>query len=177
MIVFNRRGLGAAIVLLALSSSVAPAVADEFGQRCTDLPAEVTAKRDAIGEAAAKDDLPAMAALANPEDAFGFGDVADIGQAWVGWKQQGTDMAAIARALLDLDCSVYRTQDTGYYSWPAAVDLPVNELSEAEKSAIAAVNGGDFAAAYLEDPETGYYVGWRIIITGDGRWIAFVAGD
>lgn len=30
---------------------------------------------------------------------------------------------------------------------------------------------------YLEDSETGYYVGWRIVIEDDGRWTAFVAGD
>lgn len=177
MVAFNCRGLGAAVILLLLPLPAAPVAADDFGQRCAELPAAVTAKRDAIREAAGRDDLAAMAALADPEDAFGFGDVEDIGQAWADWKQQGTDMAAIATALLALDCSVYRNQDIGYCSWPAAVGPPVNELAQAEKDAIAAVNGGDFAAACIEDPETGYYVGWRIVIETDGRWIAFVAGD
>jgi hypothetical protein len=177
MIASLRRGLGAAAILSILLAPAVSTVAQDAGRRCDELPAPVAAKRDAIREVAARGDLDALAALANPDNSFGFGDVEDIGKAWAGWKQQGTDMAALATALLALDCSVYRTEDAIYYSWPAAVDLPVNELSQPEKDKIAAINGGDFAAAYLEDPETGYYVGWRIVIEGDGRWTAFVAGD
>jgi hypothetical protein len=177
MIVTVLRRLGLASTLLLLLASPAPVAGQGFGQRCAELPAAVSTKRDAIRAAAAKGDLDALAALADPDDSFGFGDVEDIGKTWTGWKQQGTDMAALATALLALDCSVYRSEDGAYYSWPAAVDLPVNDLSEAEKDKIAEINGGDFASAYLEDPETGYYVGWRIVITEDGRWIGFVAGD
>jgi len=172
-----RRGFVAALLLSLSSSIVATAAAQDFGERCGELPPPVAAKRDAIREAAKRDDLAAMAALANPDDSFGFGDLEDIGKAWTSWKQQGTDMAAIATALLGLDCSIFRHEGTTYYSWPAAVDLPVNELSQAEKDRIAAINDTDFASTYLEDPETGYYVGWRIVIEGDGRWTAFVAGD
>lgn len=177
MIVTIPRCLGAAFTLVLLLTGPTPVGGQDFGRRCAELPAPVAAKRDAIRQAAVQGDLDALAALANPDDSFGFGDVEDIGKAWTGWKQQGTDMAALATALLVLDCSVYRSENTAYYSWPAAVDLPVDALSEAEKDKIAAINGGDFVAAYLEDPETGYYVGWRIVITEDGRWIGFVAGD
>jgi hypothetical protein len=177
MIASLRRGLGTAAILSFMLLPAASALAEDMGQRCGELPAAVAAKRDAIREVAARGDLDALAALANPDNSFGFGDVEDIGKAWASWKQQGTDMAALATALLALDCSVYRAEDATYYSWPAAVDLPVSELSQAEKDEVAAINGGDFAAAYLEDPETGYYVGWRIVIERDGRWTAFVAGD
>jgi hypothetical protein len=171
------RLLWAALVATTVSGHAIAAAAQDFGERCGELPGPVAAKRDAIREAAGRDDLAALAALATPEDAFGFGDVEDIGEAWAAWKQQGTDMAAIARALLELDCSLYRHEGTTYYSWPAAVDLPVNDLTPEEKDRIAALNGIDFASTYLEDPETGYYVGWRIVIENDGRWTAFVAGD
>lgn len=166
-----RRLACALFISICLAALALPASAQE-GQCCGALPEAVSAKRDAIAAAAARDDLVAMAALANPEDAFGFGDVEDIAQAWTGWKQQGTDMAAIARALLTLECSVYRLEGKGYYSWPAAVDLLASDLAK-----IAELNGGDFDAQYIEGPETGYYVGWRIIIEEDGRWTAFVAGD
>ena len=170
------RKVSAALIALLLPQ-VQSAMAEDFGERCGELPEAVAAKRDAIRDAAERDDVKALAAHANPDDAFGSGDVEDIGQAWTLWKEQGTDMAKIARELLQLDCSFYRHENTTYYSWPAAVDLPVNELTQAEKDQIAAINGTDFAMTYLEDPETGYYVGWRIVIEDDGRWTAFVAGD
>lgn len=170
------RWLSASLLAMSLIAFALPALAQE-GQRCGTLPAPVAAKRDAIAAAAARDDLAAMAALANPEDAFGFGDVEDIGKAWIDWKKRGTDMAAIARALLALDCSVYSGDGKGYYAWPAAADLPASALTDEERAKIAEINGGDFEAQYIEGSENGYYVGWRIVIIDDGRWTAFVAGD
>jgi len=176
MIVLARRWFSAPLLSTFLVALALPALAQE-GERCGTLPAPVAAKRDAIAAAAADDNLAAMAALANPEDAFGFGDVEDIGKAWIDWKKRGTDMAALARALLALDCSVYVGNGKGYYAWPAAADLPASALTDEERAKIAEINGGDFEAQYIEGSENGYYVGWRIVIIEDGRWTAFVAGD
>ena len=55
--------------------------------------------------------------------------------------------------------------------------LPYAALTVGEIAALQGLYDGKLDDWYLEGTETGYYVGWRLIITGDGKWNAFVAGD
>jgi hypothetical protein len=36
---------------------------------------------------------------------------------------------------------------------------------------------GDLGSVYVSGIKTGYYAGWQIEVTADGRWLAFSAGD
>jgi hypothetical protein len=59
----------------------------------------------------------------------------------------------------------------------SAAEVPYPDLTEKEVAALDKLYAGHLADNYIEDPQTGYYVGWRILIDKDGRWTAFVAGD
>lgn len=91
---------------------------------------------------------------------------------------EGTDVAAIVLLLFEMSCAVFEISgDTTYYEWPAAAELPYLALTADEIAALEKLYDGKLSDWYLEGTETGYYVGWRLLITKEGRWIAFVAGD
>lgn len=42
---------------------------------------------------------------------------------------------------------------------------------------MALYQGMDIESYYMDGPENGYYVGWRLVIDESGRWTYFIAGD
>jgi hypothetical protein len=170
--------LGLALLLLAL-----PALAQEEeqpAQRCADLPPAVAKTHDAIRTAAGAGDYAALGTLIDPAIfTYSFGD--EGGDPITFWKYvdtQGTDVRATIAALLDMPCVTFQGDEGGpYYEWPSAAEVPYPDLTEKEVAALDKLYAGHLADNYIEDPQTGYYVGWRILIDKDGRWTAFVAGD
>lgn len=151
--------------------------AEDSGRRCGPLPPGVAEMRARILVAAETGSLEDLAALGDEGSftaSYGGSETATF------WRQlaaEGTDMREIARTLLDLGCSVSAADDTTYYSWPAAVDLPYAELTERERAVLAGLHGGNLESVYVDGPEIGYYVGWTLTIDETGDWIALVAGD
>jgi hypothetical protein len=168
----------AAAIVFCLAILAPPAFAQEEPTRCDALPAAVAKTRDAIHAAAAKGDVDSLVALAEHDQATtSFGDVEDLGAYWRSLMAEGTDIPGIVRALLEMPCSVASGEEGTSYGWPSAADLPYADLTDAEKGALQTLYDGHLEDQYLEGPEVGYYVGWRLYIDEDGRWTAFVAGD
>ena len=166
--------LSAFICLLA-----APALADTEAARCAELPPEVAATRDAITAAAEAGDYDALAKLTDPETfTYSFGGGGDPAGHWQAMESEGTDAAAIMLKLFEMSCATFEVADDAvYYEWPAAAELPYADLTADEVAALEQLYDGKLNDWYLEGTNTGYYVGWRLLITADGKWDAFVAGD
>jgi hypothetical protein len=150
-------------------------LAQEGAQRCGALPGPVAATRDAI-LAAAEGGLEGLAALTDPQFTSNYGGEETFAY-WQYLKGEGQDIRETAKALLALGCAVDADDDTVFYTWPTAVDLPYADLTDEEREAIGALHGADIEDVYVEGTEVGYYAGWSLIITSDGRWFALVAGD
>ena len=163
---------------LALLISGAAAQDVDF-ERCGELPAAVAETRDAVRSAAAKGDLAALARLTDPARfTYSFGDGGDPAAYWESLKGEGTDVGAIIVALLDMTCVTFEIEgDATYYEWPAAAEMAHEFLTKEEIAALEQLYGGKLEEQYIEGTEVGYYAGWRLLITEDGRWDTFVAGD
>jgi hypothetical protein len=161
-------------VLLAV-----PVRADTNAEYCGQLPPAVTATRDAIAAAAEAGDYDALAALADPATfTYSFGDGGDPAGYWRALVAEGTDVAGLLVGLLAMNCVTFDISgDAAYYEWPPAAEIAYEFLTPEEIAALQALYDGRLEDWYLEGTADGYYVGWRLLITADGRWSAFVAGD
>jgi len=166
-------------IVAALALWASTAAAEDEAQRCGELPPAVAQTKAAIRDAAAARDYAALAKLADPATfTYSFGDGGDPVAYWTSVDGEGTDIRATIAALLDMSCATFPGDETGpYYEWPAAAEIPYAELTEDEVAALQKLYEGKLEDQYIEGPEVGYYVGWRLLITADGRWDAFVAGD
>lgn len=152
--------------------------AQEEADRCSYLPLAVVQKRDAVRVAAAAQDYQALARLADAKDfIFSFGGEGDPVPYWQSLKAEGVDIPQIIVALLDMPCAVLRYDSGTEYVWPSANEIPYAQLTPNEIDSLQAIYNGKLADNYLEGPEAGYYVGWRLFIAEDGRWTTLVAGD
>jgi hypothetical protein len=168
------------LLLLALPALAQDEEEQQPAQRCGDLPPPVAKTHDAIRAAAGARDYAALATLIDSAIfTYSFGDEGgDPITFWKGLASDGTDVPATMVALLDMPCVTFQGDEGGpYYEWPSAAEVPYPELAKEEVAALDELYAGHLADNYIEDPETGYYVGWRILIDKDGRWTAFVAGD
>lgn len=163
---------------LALSTSAAAAQDTDF-ERCGELPPAAAKTRDAIKTAASKGDLAALGKLTDPASfTYSFGDGGDPVSYWESLRREGTDVATIIVALLDMSCVTFEVEgDATYYEWPAAAEMAYEFLTEEEVSALDRLYAGKLEDQYIEGTEVGYYAGWRLLITQDGTWDTFVAGD
>lgn len=161
----------------ALWTSAAVAQDTDF-ERCGELPPAVARTRDAKA-AAAEGDLAALAKLADPARfTYSFGNGGDPADYWESLKAEDTDVAPIIVALLDMSCVTFEIEgDATYYEWPAAAEMAYEFLTGEEVAALDKLYAGKVEEQYIEGTESGYYVGWRLLITEDGRWETFVAGD
>lgn len=152
--------------------------AQEEADRCSYLPSAVAQKRDAVRAAAAAQDYQALARLADDtEFIFSFGGEGDPVPYWQGLAAEGVDIPQIIVALLDMPCAVLRYDSGTEYVWPSANEIPYAQLTTDEIDALQAIYNGKLEENYLDGPELGYYVGWRLFIAEDGRWTTLVAGD
>jgi len=165
----------AACLGILLLLSVDGVQAQEGAQRCGTLPPPVAETRDAI-LAAAEGGLDDLAALTDSEFTSNYGGEQTLAY-WQYLEGEGQDIRETAKALLALGCAVDADDDKVFYTWPAAVDLPYGDLTDEERKAIGALHGGAIEDMYVEGTEVGYYAGWSLVITSDGRWLALVAGD
>jgi hypothetical protein len=166
---------------LALSLWTADVAAQDTDfERCGKLPAAVAMMRDEVRAAAAKGDLAALAKLADPSRfTYSFGNGGDPVAYWQSLAAEGTDVGAVIVALLDMSCVTFEIEgDATYYEWPAAAEMAYEFLTEEEEvAALQKLYQGRLEGQYIEGPDVGYYAGWRLLITEDGHWETFVAGD
>lgn len=139
-----------------------------------ELPAAVADRRDAILTAALACDLDALAALTGPSftASFGGGDPKDV---WTADEDFGSEPM---RALVEiLRLAPTSTDGDGgvFYVWPPAFNYDTwEEVPEADREALRVLyDDADFEGF----AQFGGYIGYRTVITEDGTWTAFVAGD
>jgi putative hemolysin len=153
-----------------------PKVADEPG-----LSSAAAAMRADLARAAATCDYTALAALADrggPAVRFSFGPETDPIAFWKEAEAGGHGVPPMLalRTLLGLPYAT-TTVPSGavQYVWPAA--FAAEHPTTAQLDEIA--NTGLYSMATLQDWVRGgnNYLGYRIIITAEGDWTAFVEGD
>lgn len=167
------------IYLATVLAATAPfaASAQERGTRCGDLPAPVAEMREKVLTTAESGAIEELVALTDPQEFTSNYGGEDTLAFWQYLEGEGAGIRGIAKALLALGCSVAAADDKVFYTWPAAVDLPYADLTEEERAVIGALHDGAIEDLYVEGPEIGYYAGWQLGITSDGRWLYLVAGD
>ncbi len=145
------------------------------------LPPVVAKMRADIIKAATAADYDALAELIDRNGKgvrYSFGDGNDPIEAWRTAEQSGENPKPLAalRLLLALQPG---KQDLGggsvQYAWPRAhaVDEPTDEMLRE----VAATGLYDLPTLQRMVQGGSGYLGYRILITADGDWSAFVAGD
>ena len=138
------------------------------------LPRAVAEKRDAISRAAKANDYEAIEALLGPgRFEYTFGGPVEGGPTAY-WRQleQTTDERPLEtlHAILELPY----TTERGIYVWPFAFDRDLSTLSSAERAMLHTI----LTPRELREMQRFTdYIGWRVGIRPDGRWIYFVSGD
>jgi hypothetical protein len=168
-----------AMLSAALLWSTSVACAQDEAGRCGALPPAVAEKRAALRAAAEAGDYAALGRLADDSEfLYSFGDGGgDPVPYWRELEGMGTNIPDIVVRLLDMPCVELRYDALTEYVWPSANEIPYAELTPEEAAALDALYGPKLAEYYVDGPEAGYYVGWRLFIAEDGRWTALVAGD
>lgn len=165
------------VAAAAIGSMPDATLAQESWARCGQLPEPVAEMKAGIEAALAAGTLDELAALADEgEFIASYGESATL-EVWQQLAADSVDIREVARTLLGLGCTVAAVDDTAYYTWPAAIDVAYGDLTEDERASLAELHGMALEALYVDGPETGYYVGWSLTITGDGDWFSLVAGD
>ena len=113
-----------------------------------------------------------------------FGEV-DAGllvadQAIARWRQDGFEPLRIMGALLEMPYTTESVEGRTVYVWPGIIDWAPDQLERIDesewKSALESIYP-DIDAALRSWIDYGGYIGWRIGIADDGRWMFFIAGD
>jgi hypothetical protein len=143
----------------------------------TGLPAAVASTRARIQDAAAARDLEALAAIGTGHDGtftFSYGGGGDPVEFWRLEMENGFDVPAIILDLLAHEPAARADGDPVIYQWPAGSDLPYEQLSSAQVEALTAQLGQDEMDRWQA---SGSYLGYRVGIDAEGRWLYVVAGD
>lgn len=145
-----------------------------------DLPAPVARARRVLMDIARAGDVEGLAAIIEENGAtplFSFGGDADPIAFWrdASGDGEGREILAILLELLEAPPALMRpgTPDA-FYAWPYFEALPLEGLSPAQEVELfTLVTAGDYEAML----EFGSYNFYRVHISPDGTWEAFVAGD
>jgi hypothetical protein len=142
-----------------------------------DLTGPANETRRTVAAAAAACDFDGLVALTADDFSYSFGDDADPAGYWREQEARGEPVLQILVTLLGMNPHVQEPEGTGddapaetIFTWPRVFQ---DDTPEARAELEAALGAERVADAYA--PEG--YLGWRAGITGDGRWIFFVAGD
>jgi hypothetical protein len=137
------------------------------------LPAPVEATRAELLAAAETGDYEQLRPLVPEPFSYTFGGEVEGGPIAY-WQrleeEEGVSPIAILADLLKLPLAYYG----GSYVWPFAFPLSAEELTPADRELLQDVGGEDLSDDFLPD---GGYLGWRVGIQPDGRWVFFIAGD
>jgi hypothetical protein len=155
-----------------------------------DLTPRAADVRQRILDAARSGDYEQLRPLIGDGFSFSFGDgggemgnhspTADRAIAF--WQQDGTRPLEIMRALLEMPYTTQPLDGGRVYIWPGIFTWTPDQLSHLDelapewRSALELLYP-DFDRQLRSWIEGGGYLGWRIGIADDGRWMFFVAGD
>jgi hypothetical protein len=179
---------GPTIGVLATTIAIsAPSASGSSPEGPTGLTAAAAQTRAAIIKAVGASNYGALQELIDPDQfQFTFGGVSPgtpvADQAITSWKEQGPEPLRIMGALLDMPYTTEPAEGGDIYVWPAILTWSPDQLSRIDELAPewrSALEGiyPDFDQQLHSWIQSGGYLGWRIGITEDGRWIYFLAGD
>ena len=151
-----------------------------YAETC-QLSASVAAKRQAIVAGAEAKDPDMLGRAADPTGTFfsqglgeGFAKDMRFHQ-----EKYTRDFSEILLKVLAADCAKLETEEgESYYIWPDAAALPLDALNEKAQKEVADINASTPEKVYISNLDgTTSYVGWRVVITEDGRWRQFISGE
>lgn len=142
------------------------------------LPEPVADTRRRIAEAAEACDFRALAAIAEEgeeEFTYSFGDRGDAAGFWKAQEAAGGEPMRFMVELLERPYRAVEDQRPAYYAWPSAFTYDSwDEVPRADREALKPLYDEDEFARF---ERFGGYSGYRVVISGEGEWMAFVAGD
>ena len=143
-----------------------------------DLPAEVARTRQRIVEAATACDFERLGEIASARQSdftFSFGNGGGPAAHWRGLEQGGDQPLRYLVELLSRPHRRVAGTDPAVFAWPSAHAYgDWDAVPSAEREALRPLYG----EAELESFDAaGAYVGYRVGIRQDGKWMHFVAGD
>ncbi len=145
-----------------------------------ELPEPVARTRKLLMDIARTGDIEGLAAVIEDNrrtPLFSFGGDEDPIAFWreVSGDGEGREVLAILLELLETPPALMREGSAeAFYAWPYFEALNLEELSPAQQVELfTLVTAGD----YLDMLDFGGYIFYRVHISPDGTWEAFVAGD
>ena len=145
-----------------------------------DLPAPVARMRRILMDIARAGDIEGLDAVIEenghtPQFSFGADDDPIAFWREVSGDGEGREILAILLELLETDPVLMRPDTAdAFYAWPYFEALPLDALTpEQQVELFTLVTAGD----YQDMLEFGGYIFYRVHVSPDGTWEAFVAGD
>ena len=160
-----------------------PGIGDGSQPELTD---QVKDARSAIMAAADAGSYEGLRRLIGQGFTFSFGDTggesSTADRAIAFWQRDGVEPLRVMAALLEMPYTTVPTDEGLIYAWPAFYDWTPDQLSRIDelapewRGALERIYP-DFDRQLQSWIDFGGYLGWRIGIAEDGRWMFFVAGD
>jgi hypothetical protein len=140
-----------------------------------ELPAAVESTRAAIADAATARDWDALRALV-PSAGFSytFGLADDPIRYWQDLEADGRPVMDTLAGLLEGPWEHSREQGRRLFIWPAIATRTADEWTAEDRAWLAANATGREIRTY---EQFGAYIGYRVGIDDEGRWLFFIAGD
>jgi hypothetical protein len=139
------------------------------------LPPAVAETRAAIVAAAAACDIDRLVELAADPFTYSFGDGGAFGDFLRRQEAAGRQPLHHLVELLDRPVGTVEVEGRMQYVWPSAFAADDwDAVSEADREALKPLYDEEDFASFAE---FGGYLGYRVGIEADGRWVFFVAGD
>lgn len=170
-----------AMVLAACQPAPPPTTTPELiiqPARQEAVPAAAKATQEKLLAAAKARDLAAIANLLKADSAkFDFGDAKDPVAYWARLKADGVDVAADLERVLMMRPGATLLGEQQVFVWPYLFALEPKDLTGPaldDYKALAPPGWDPATDASFKDQG---YLGWRVLISPDGKIAAFVRGD
>lgn len=141
------------------------------------LPNAVASTRQEIYQAAVSCDLDRLGELVAEEFTYSFGGGEDPVGFWRDAELRAETPAPMRHlaGLLQRPYGTRQVQGRTQYEWPSAFGYDAwSDVPEQDRQALEPLYDAEDFARFAQ---FGAYVGYRVILTEDGSWTAFVAGD
>ena len=149
---------------------------DDDAEPQDGLPDAVARTRQEIVAAAVACDYDALSELAGDEFSYTFGRAEQPpGEYWRDLEARGEDPLRALVELLNVPYGTIDIEGAALYVWPSAFTYESwDAVPEEDKRALESLYDEEDFEAF---ETSGSYLGYRIGIREDGRWLYFIAGD
>ena len=160
------------LALLGICALLASGCGEEQGPKSA-LPAPVAEKRDAVASAAARLDYAGLSRLLDPTTfSYSFGETGDPVGYWRRLEREAEVPVVGDYLPTVLNAPVGRRANI--YVWPAVHAKKPSRWTAADRRWLRRLYS---ASEVRRFERAGAYLGWRVGIRSDGKWLFFIAGD